>query len=123
MPLRGLAPQAVCLAGAAVLAFGARATALDALAGGRLLAALNCQDPTELAAFQHLPRDHGRGGVHLWWAALNYVYFIDSRLSQDQKPTEAQTLWYARLLQAVDRWTAEGRADVRLCSADRGDAQ
>ena len=41
---------------------------------------------------------------------------MNSRLSQDHKPTEAQTLWYARLLQAVDRWTAEGRADVQLAA-------
>ena len=115
-PLRTLGWQIACIAAAAVLTFGARATAADAIAGGRLLAALNRQNPAELPAFQHLPPDHGRGGVHLWWAALNYVYFIDSRLSQGQKPTEAQALWYARLLQEADQWTAEGRAGVRLAA-------
>ena len=116
MPLRGLGRQALCLAAAATLAFGARASAIDAANGGRLLAALNRQDPAELPVFQRLPPGHGRGGVHLWWAALNYVYFLDTRLSQGHKPTEAQALWYARLLDLVDRQTAAGRAGVRLAA-------
>jgi len=116
LPSRTLGWRGACLAGATALAFGAWATAIDALAGGRLLAALNRQNPAEVADFSSIPRDHGRGGVHLWWAALNYVYFIDSRLAQGHKPTEAQALWYARLLRAVDHWTEEGRADVRLAA-------
>ena len=115
-PLGTLGWQIACIAAAAVLTFGARATADDAIAGGRLLAALNRQNPADLPAFQHLPPDHGRGGVHLWWAALNYVYFIDTCLSQGQKPTDAQALWYARLLQEADQWTANGRAGVRLAA-------
>jgi len=116
LPLRAMGWQALCLAVAATLTFAVRASAIDALNGGELLAALNRQDVAELPAFERLPHDHGRGGVHLWWAALNYVYFLESRLAQGQKPTEAQALWYARLLDLVDRQTAEGRADVRLAA-------
>lgn len=109
-----LGRRAACLAGAALLAFGAQATASDALAGGRLLAALNRQDAADLPEFESIPADHGRGGAHLWWAALNYVYFLDTQLAQGHKPTESQAAWYARVLQEVDTWTAQGRAGIRL---------
>jgi hypothetical protein len=113
---RALARRGVPLAVAVLLAFGARATASDALAGGRLLAALNRQAPQDVRLVGGLPADYGRGGVHLWWAALNYVYFIDSRLAHGQKPTPAQAAIYARLLEEVDSWTAKGRAGIRLAA-------
>jgi len=100
----------------AVLGWGAWATARDALAGGRLLAALNRQDPAEVATEGKVPPDHGRGGVHLWWAALNYADFIDRQMAAGHKPTYAQGLWYIRLLDEVDAWTAQGRAGIRLAA-------
>jgi hypothetical protein len=99
-----------------VLGWAAAATAQDATAGGRLLAALNRQDQGDVSAFNALPADHGRGGVHLWWAALNYATFIDSRLAAGQQPTYGQGLWYVRLLDEVDAWTAQGRAGIRLAA-------
>ena len=63
-----------------------------------------------------MPPDHGRGGVHLWWAALNYADFIDRQMAAGHKPTYAQGLWYIRLLDEVDAWTAQGRAGIRLAA-------
>lgn len=115
-PRHGSLLRAACVAGTLLLAFGAEATATDALVGGRLLAALNRQDAADIAAYGSVSGDHGRGGVHLWWAAMNYVYFLDTQLAQDHKPTPGQAAWYARLLQEVDSWTAQGRAGIRLAA-------
>lgn len=113
---RGWFRGAACLLAACVLIFGAQATATDALAGGRLLGALNRQRAADIPAYGTVPGDYGRGGVHLWWVALNYVYFLDTQLSHGHKPTPDQAGWYAKLLQQVDLWTVEGRAGVRLAA-------
>ncbi len=112
----GAGRQAGLLAAATLLAIAAQATAADAVNGGRLLAALNRQDPADLAAFGSPPGDHGRGGIHLWWAALNYAYFIDTQMTQGHLPTAGQAAWYARMLEDVDAWTAQGRASIRLAA-------
>lgn len=104
------------LAVALLLGCGCWATVTDARAGGRLLGALNRQDPSELESFRGLPGDHGRGGVHLWWAALSYASFISERRTAQLPLTPGQVGWYARLLDEVDAWTAQGRAGLRLAA-------
>lgn len=106
----------VVLAVVGVLTWGAIATAQDAIRGGRLLQALNRQDRDDIARFGTLADDHGRGGTHLWWTALNYAAFISGQMAGGQKPGFGQALWYLRVLDEVDRWTAEGRAGVRLAA-------
>jgi hypothetical protein len=101
---------------AALLIWGAVAGAQDALAGGRLVQALNRQDPAAVRDFAGAPDDHDRGGVHLWWATLSYVAAIDQGLAAGVKPTEAQALWYARLLAEVDAWVEDGQAGIRLAA-------
>jgi hypothetical protein len=107
-------PSLLGLGMTALLGWGAQATIQDARDGGRLLAMLNRQDATDLAGFKGQPPDHGRGGVHLWWVALNYTAFLSDRAANHQPITMAQAGWFERLLQEVDRWTAEGRAGLRL---------
>lgn len=113
-PLRKRWRLAVPLLAAAVLAWGTLGTVQDAVRGGRLLAALNRQDPGDSGHYLALRQDHGRGGVHLWWCALNYAAFIGSLAAHGQHPTAGQALWYGRMLDAVDQWTARGNAGLRL---------
>lgn len=96
------------------LAAGCLMTQADAKAGGDRLAALNRQDPAEIATLGTFPPDHGRGGVHLWWLALSEATFVGRQLTDLHPPTPAQAQWYARVLQEVDAWTATGRAGMRL---------
>jgi hypothetical protein len=104
------------LAATVALTWGAQAMARDAMAGDRLLRALNRQNPAEIKDYGIMPPDHGRGGTHLWWAALDYAGFIDARLAAGQALTEGQAQWYQRLLDEVDAWVAEGRAGIRLAA-------
>jgi hypothetical protein len=99
---------------AGILVAGCLMTQADAKAGGDRLAALNRQDPAEIASLGAFPPDHARGGVHLWWLALSEAAFIDQQIADGHPPTPAQAQWYARILQEVDAWTAAGRAGMRL---------
>jgi hypothetical protein len=112
----GRGQRAACLAGAGLLLWGAQATASDALAGGRLLAELNRQVAASLPEYLPIRDDHDRGDVHLWWAALNYVFFLDNQLAQGRKPTAAEAAWYAHLLDEVDDRTTQGLASIRLAA-------
>jgi hypothetical protein len=107
-------PSVVATVVAAVLGWGAWTTFADARNGAALLAALNRQDPAEAALFEGQPDDHGRGGTHLWWAALNYAAFISGRTAAHQPLSDGQVAWYARMLREVDRWTEGGQAGLRL---------
>lgn len=102
------------LAAIGVLAAGCITAAGDALMGGDRLAALNRQNPAEIATFGTFPPDHGRGGVHLWWLALSEAAFVGGQLANGHPPTPAQAQWYGRLLDEVDAWSESGRAGVRL---------
>ncbi len=106
--------RAAGLALVSVLAAGCAMTAEDARMGGARLAALNRQNPADIAAFGAFPPDHGRGGVHLWWLALNEAAFVGEQLAAGHPATPAQAQWYGRMLDEVDAWVAAGRAGVRL---------
>ena len=97
-----------------LLGIGASMAYGDAKAGGARLAALNRQDPADIAVLGAFPGDHGRGGVHLWWLALNEAAFVGQLLAAGHPPTAAQAQWFARLLQEVDAWHGAGRAGIRL---------
>ncbi len=103
--------RSVCACLVVLLAAGAWLTYDDTRMGGDRLAALNRQDPAEIPRFGTFPSDRARGGVHLWWLALNEVALVDA---QPTEVTEAQARWYERLLHEVDAWTEQGRAGVRL---------
>ena len=97
-----------------VLVAGCWMTAGDAHMGGDRLAALNRQNPVEIPSLGTFPPDRGRGGVHLWWLALNQAAFVGRQLAAGHPPTPGQAQWYTRLLDEVDAWSASGRAGVRL---------
>jgi len=99
----------VCLLGA-----GATMTYDDTRMGGDRLAALNRQDPADIPLLGSFPPDHARGGVHLWWLALNETALVEGQATGGVPPTQAQALWYERLLREVDSWTEQGRAGIRL---------
>jgi hypothetical protein len=86
------------------------------VAGGRLIQALNRQDSQEAASFDLPIADHGRAGVHLWFAALNYAASLDRQVAQGHPLTVGQAAWYGQLLRAVDERTDQGRAGIRLAA-------
>ncbi len=102
------------LAAIAVLAMGGVATWQDARTGGDRLAALGRQNPAEIPIFGRFPADRGRGGVHLWWLALNEAAFVGAHLQSGQPVTPEQAQWYGRMLDEVDTWAVAGRAGTRL---------
>ena len=112
-PLRGWV-RAAGLGLVALLGAGAAMSFQDARAGGDRLAALNRQDPADIPAFGTFPPDHDRGGIHLWWLALNEAAAVGGALSADRPMTPSQAQWYGRLLDEVDSWTDRGHAGVRL---------
>ncbi len=106
--------RGAALVAALGLGLGAAATWEDARNGAIRLEALNRQDPGEIATLGAFPGDHGRGGVHLWWLALSNAASLGDRMIAGHPPTPDQALWYRRLLEEVDLWTARGQAGTRL---------
>ncbi len=96
------------------LAAGAAMTLQDARMGAERVAALVRQDPAEIPVLGAFPPDHGRGGVHVWWLALNEAAFLNDEMAAGRQVTPAQAQWYGRLLQEADAWAATGRAGTRL---------
>ncbi|WP_158043805.1 hypothetical protein [Skermanella pratensis] len=106
----------IALIVAVTLAAGSALALRVAADSERLLAVIRAGRPPAFDMPAYLLWDHGQGGSHLWWIALDLTNDLAAKGEIGQPLTDGEVFWFETLLRAVDRHAADLPSSTRLKS-------